>query len=83
MNDDNQTFALRTLVGLAAAGVVLFFMYLMSNLINNLAIAYIVAIIASPLLIWLRKKNVPDWLAFLLKLLAVAAASLSILAFNK
>jgi predicted PurR-regulated permease PerM len=82
MNDNNQTsFALRTLVGLAAIGAVLYFMYLMSGLINNLFIAYIVAIIASPLLLWFRKKNAPNWLSFLLTLLAVAAAFLLLIAF--
>lgn len=82
LNDNSQTsFALRTLVGLAATGLVLYFMYLMSSLINNLFLAYIVAIIASPLLIWLRKKNVPDWLAFLLTLLAVAAGAFLVVAF--
>ena len=82
MNDNNQaSFALRTLIGLAAIGAVLYFMYLMSGLINNLFIAYIVAIIASRFLIWLRKKNAPNWLAFLLTLLAVVAAFLLVIAF--
>ena len=82
MNDNNQaSFALRTLVGLAAIGALLLFMYLISGLINNLFIAYIVAIIASPMLVWLRKKNAPNWLAFLLTLLAVAAAFLLVIAF--
>ena len=53
----------------------------LSGLINNLFISYIVAIIASPLLIWLRKKHAPDWLAFLLTLLAVAAAFVLVIAF--
>lgn len=82
MNSDNQAyFTLRLLVGLAAAGLLLYFMYLMSGLINNLFIAYIIAIVASPLLLWLRKKEVPDWLAFVLTLVAVAAAVLVIVAF--
>lgn len=82
MTENNQvSFGLRLLVGLAAAGAVLYFMHLMSGLINNLFIAYIVAIIASPLLIWLGKKGAPNWLAFLLTLLAVAAAALLLFAF--
>jgi AI-2 transport protein TqsA len=75
------SFALKVLVGLAAAGVVLYFMSHWSNLINNLFIAYILAIIAAPLLIWLRRKGFPDWLSFLLTLLVVAVASLVTIAF--
>jgi AI-2 transport protein TqsA len=73
--------ALKALVGLAAAGALLYFMSHWANLINNLFIAYIVTIIAVPLLIWLRKKGLPDWLSFLLTLLVAAVASLLILAF--
>lgn len=81
-DEKNQTsFALRALVGLAAAGVVLYLLHLMSSLVNSLFLAYIIAIVASPLLIWLRKKNVPDWLAFLLTLAAVIGAFLLVVLF--
>jgi AI-2 transport protein TqsA len=82
-NTDNlqASFALKVLVGLAAAGVVLYFMSHWSSLINNLFLAYIVATVATPLLAWLRNKGLPDWLSFLLTLLLVAIASLVIIAF--
>ena len=80
--ESNQTsFALRLLVGLAAAGAVLYFMHLMSGLINNLFLAFMIASIASPLLQWLQKKGAPNWLAFLLTLLAAAIAVLMVIAF--
>lgn len=69
------------MVGLAAAGLVLYFMYLMSGLINSLFVAFIIAVMASPLLLWMRKKGAPNWLAFLITLLAVAASVLLILLF--
>ena len=48
-HDKNQfSFALRILIGLAAAGLVLYFMHLMSGLINSLFLAFMVAVIASP-----------------------------------
>ncbi len=78
---DQESFTLRLLLGLAAAGAVLFFMYLLSDLINNLFLALIVAIIASPLMLWLRSKGAPNWLAFIVTLLAVAGGVLLVMNF--
>ena len=82
ITENNQvSFGLRLLVGLAAAGAVLYFMHLMSGLINNLFLAFMIAVIASPLLLWLREKGAPNWLAFLLTLLVVAIGVLLVIAF--
>ena len=65
-------FTVRFLIGLAAAGLVLYFMHLLAHMITNLFLAFMIAIVAAPLLEWLRKKGLPNWLAFLLTLTAVA-----------
>jgi predicted PurR-regulated permease PerM len=81
MEKNQASFALRMLVGLAAAGLVLYFMHLMSGLINNLFLAFMIAVIASPLLLWLRKKGAPNWLAFLLTLVVVALGVVILIGF--
>ncbi len=82
IRDQSQaSFALKTMLGLAAAGIILYFMSHWSVLINNLFIAYIVAILAAPLLGRLRARGLPDWLSFLLTLLAAAAVSLLVVGF--
>ncbi len=75
------SFALRMLIGLAAAGAVLYFMHLMSGMINNLLFAFILAISAAPLLLWLRGKGAPNWLATVVTLIAVALVVLLLVAF--
>lgn len=81
-SDNNRfSFALRILIGLAAAGLVLYFMHLLSDLINNLFVAFMITVIASPLLQWMREKGVPNWLAFLLTLVAIFLGLLLVLAF--
>jgi AI-2 transport protein TqsA len=80
--DNNRfSFALRILIGLAAAGLVLYFMHLMSDLINNLFVAFMITVTASPLLQWMREKGTPNWLAFTLTLAAVAVGLLFLVAF--
>jgi AI-2 transport protein TqsA len=83
MNDKDNSFSftLRILLGLAAACVVLYFMHFISDLINNLFLAFMIVVTATPLLNWLRNKGMPNWLAFVLTLTAVAVGSLLLLLF--
>ena len=80
-NKYDFSLALRILLGLAAASIVLYFMHFLSNLINNLFLALMITVVASPLLYWLRKKGAPNWLAFLLTLTAVAIGVLLLVIF--
>jgi predicted PurR-regulated permease PerM len=65
---------LRVLAGLAALGIVLYFMHLAAPLISTLFFAFIIAIIAAPLMVWLHERGLPRWLAFLITLAIIAAA---------
>jgi len=73
-NPLNQTmsFTLRFFLGFAAIAISLLFMRTGRELINATFLAYIVVIVASPLLAWLKSKRAPNWLAFLLTLLTIA-----------
>ncbi len=81
LKNHQGSVALRILVGLAAAGLVLYFMHLVSNFIVALFFALIITVIAGPLLLWLRGKGLPDWLAFLITLGAVAVGVFLIVGF--
>ena len=68
------SFTLRVLIAIAAAGLVLTFMQTAAGIINALFLAWIIVLVASPLLHWLVRKRVPVWLSFVLTLLAILAA---------
>jgi predicted PurR-regulated permease PerM len=51
------SFTLRVLIALAAAGIALMFMQRAAELINALFLAWIIVLIASPLLHWLIRKG--------------------------
>jgi AI-2 transport protein TqsA len=79
--DRGFSFTLRVLIGLAAFGLVLYFMHLAAPLINALFFAYIIVVVASPLLLWLVKKGAPSWLAFLITLLTIVVFMLALAIF--
>jgi predicted PurR-regulated permease PerM len=68
------SFTLRVLIAIAAAGLVLTFMRTAADMINSLFLAWIIVLVASPLLHWLVRKGAPVWLSFVLTLAAILAA---------
>jgi len=70
------SFTLRVLIAIAAAGIALAFMRTAAEMINSLFLAWIVVLVASPLLHWLVRKKVPTWLSFILTLVAILAVFL-------
>lgn len=72
MTDTRQfSFTLRVFIGFAAFGLTLMFMNQAANLINSLMLGIIIVLSASPLLHWLQRKKAPDWLAYVITLLAI------------
>jgi predicted PurR-regulated permease PerM len=68
------SFTLRVLIAIAALGLVLAFMRTAADMISALFLAWIIVLVASPLLHWLVHKGAPVWLSFVLTLLAILAA---------
>ena len=68
------SFTLRVLIAIAAIGLALTFMQTGADMINALFLAWIIVLVASPLLHWLVRKGAPVWLSFVLTLLAILAA---------
>lgn len=67
------SFTMRVLIALAAVGLILTFMRTAADLINPLILAWIIVLVASPMLHWLVEKGAPLWLSFILTLLAILA----------
>ena len=65
------SFTLRVFIGIAAFGLTLSFMNQAANIINPLMLGVIIVLSASPLLHWLQRKKVPDWLAYVITLLII------------
>jgi predicted PurR-regulated permease PerM len=68
------SFTLRVLIAIAAAGLVLMFMQRAADMINAVFLAWIIVLVASPLLHWLVGKGAPIWLSFGLTLVTILAA---------
>lgn len=66
-----MSLTLRVLLGFAAAGLVLFFMHEAASMINAVVLSAIIVLSAAPLLYWLKRKGVPDWLSFTITLIAI------------
>ena len=82
MNDQTKiSFTLRVLFAIAMLGLALAFMRVSADMLNALILAWIIVLVASPLLRWLRSKGVPTWLAFVLTLVAVLAVFLTLILF--
>ena len=73
MTQNNLSFSLRFLLGLAAFGLVLAFMNQVSELIVQVLLAWIIVLCASPLFNWLQRKKVPAWLTVVITLIAIVA----------
>jgi predicted PurR-regulated permease PerM len=72
-NDRRLSFTLRVFIGLATVGVALFFLREAAALFNSLLLACIIVVAANPLLVWLQRKGLPNWLVFLITLLVILA----------
>ena len=68
------SFTLRVLIAIAATGLALMFMQRAADMINALFLAWIIVLVASPLLHWLVGKGAPIWLSFGLTLVTILAA---------
>jgi predicted PurR-regulated permease PerM len=68
------SFTLRVLITIAAVGLALAFMQRAADIINALFLAWIIVLVASPLLHWFIRKGVPTWLSFVVTLVAILAA---------
>ena len=63
------TPTLLALIGIAALGVFVAFLYFSSSLVNNFFIALIIVITAAPVMSGLKKCGIPAWAAYLLTVL--------------
>jgi predicted PurR-regulated permease PerM len=72
-NNSSLSFTMRVLISIAAAGLALMFMREGAELISSLFLAWIIVLVASPLLHWLVNKGAPVWLSFALTLIAILA----------
>jgi predicted PurR-regulated permease PerM len=72
-NNSSLSFTTRVLISIAAAGLALMFMREGAELITSLFMAWIIVLVASPLLHWLVNKGAPVWLSFVLTLVAILA----------
>jgi predicted PurR-regulated permease PerM len=75
-NTDTKTglsFTLRVFLGVASVGLALFFLREAAYLVNSLLLAWIIVVCASPLLFWLQRRKVSNWLVFLITLAAIIA----------
>ena len=60
MNEQTKiSFTLRVLFAIAMLGLALAFMRVSADMLNALILAWIIVLVASPLLRWLRSKGVP------------------------
>jgi predicted PurR-regulated permease PerM len=73
MSQNNLSFTIRFVLGLAAFGLALAFMHQASEFIVQVLFAWIIVLSASPIFYWLRLKKVPGWLALVITLIAIIA----------
>lgn len=73
-NNPSLSFTMRVLISVAAAGIALLFIREGAELFSSLFLAWIIVLVATPLLHWLVGKGVPVWLSFVLTLVAILAA---------
>jgi len=70
-NNTSFSFSTRVLVSIAALGVALLTLQYAANMVNSLFLAWLIVLVASPLLHRLRDKGAPVWLSILLTLLVI------------
>lgn len=69
--DTSFSFSTRVLITIAALGVALFALQYAADMVNSLLLAWLIVLVASPLLHKLRDKGLPVWLSMMLTLLAI------------
>jgi predicted PurR-regulated permease PerM len=72
-NSLSLSLTLRVLLAIALVGLALAFLRASADMLNALLLAWIIVLIASPLLHWLLSKRVPKILSFALTLIAILA----------
>jgi len=72
---------LRLLIGLAGFGVAAIVLQPFVSLFNSFFLALILVLSVAPVLHWLKGKGLPNWLAFLLTLLAIIAVVVALMLF--
>ena len=72
-SNSSFSFTLRVLIAIAAMGITLMFMREGAELLSSLFLAWIIVLVASPLLHWLVGKGTPVWLSFVLTMVAILA----------
>jgi len=65
------SLTLRVLFAIAMLGLTLSFLRNSADMLNGLILAWVIVLVASPLLHWLLNKGIPTWLSFTLTLLAI------------
>ena len=89
MHSDSQlSFSIRALFALGMLGLTLALMHFAADYLNALLLAWLIVLVASPLLYWMRGKGAPNWLSFVATLLAILIAFIGfglimILGFNQ
>jgi len=69
--DASFSYSTRVLVSIAALGVALLTLQYAADMVNSLLLAWLIVLVASPLLHRLRDKGAPVWLSILLTLLVI------------
>ncbi len=70
-NDSQLSFSVRALFALGMLGVTLALMHTAALYLNAILLAWLIVLVASPMLYALRGRGTPSWLAFLVTLLAI------------
>lgn len=88
LNDSQLSFSIRSLFALGMLGLTLALMYTAAYYLNAILLAWLIVLVASPLLYALRGRGAPSWLAFLVTLLVIIIAFLGfglilVLGFNQ
>ncbi len=69
--DTSFSLSTRVLVTIAALGVALFTLQYANDMVNSLILAWLIVLVASPMLNRLRDKGLPVWLSTMLTLLGI------------
>jgi predicted PurR-regulated permease PerM len=73
-NRAQLSFSIRALFALGMLGLTLALMHFAAQYLNALLLAWLIVLVASPILYWLRDKGAPGWLSFLVTLLVILLA---------
>lgn len=72
--ESQLSFSIRALLALGMLGLTLALMYFAADYLNSFLLAWLIVLVASPLLYALRGRGAPSWLAFLVTLLVILIA---------